>query len=64
MWRLVKPFALVWVGGSELQAAASLSPMVEMGQKGASYGESNFNGELWFHEQFWQRQDTLIVDFE
>ena len=22
------------------------------------HGESSFNGELWFHEQFWQRQDT------
>ena len=26
--------------------------------KGGSYGESSFNGELWFHEQFWQRQDA------
>ena len=26
--------------------------------KMGSYGESSFNGELWFHEQFWQRQDT------
>ena len=34
MRRLMKPFALVRVGGSELQAAPSLSPMVEMGQKG------------------------------
>ena len=33
--RLVKPFAVIRVGGSELQDASSLSPMVEMGQKGA-----------------------------
>ena len=36
MWRLVNPFALVRVGGSELQAVPSLSQMVEMGQKGLS----------------------------
>ena len=34
--RLVKPFAVIRVNGSELQAASSLSPMVEMGQKGLS----------------------------
>ena len=26
--------------------------------KMGSYGESSFNGELWLHKQFWQRQDT------
>ena len=32
--RLVNPFAVIRVCGSELQAASSLSPMVEIGQKG------------------------------
>ena len=35
MWRLVKPVAVIREGFSELQLAPSLSPMVEMGQKGA-----------------------------
>ena len=48
VWRLVKPFAVIREGYSELQLSPSLSPMVEMGQKGA------LKGELGFHELFWQ----------
>ena len=36
MRRLVNPFAVVREGFSKLQLAPSLSPMVEMGQKGLS----------------------------
>ena len=36
MWRLVKPVAMIREGCSELQLAPSLSPVVEMGQKGLS----------------------------
>ena len=32
--------------------------------KRGSYGESSFNGELGFHEQFWQRQDTCDCGYE
>ena len=32
--------------------------------KRGSHGESSFNGELGFHEQFWQRQDTCDCGYE
>ena len=39
-------------------ATPSLSPVVEMGQKGALNGESSSKGELGFQEQFWQSKDA------
>ena len=32
--------------------------------KRGSHGESSFNGELGFHEQFWQRHDTCDCGYE
>ena len=64
MWRLVKSVALVrcrWLRASSCFFSFSNGGN---GPKGGSHSESSFNGELGFHEQFWQRQDTCDYGYE
>ena len=52
------------VGGSELQAASSLSPMVEMGQKGALTVKVASMVSYGFTSNFGRGRILVIVDIE